>query len=247
MGRCTLTRFFVSDHHIDHVNIITFCDRPFASVKEMNEKLLEFHNSVVRPSDHVTFLGDVTMRRGGRADQEWFIKEMKKYNGHKRLHLGNHDHFPISVYLMAGFEKIYSTWRDEHGILYSHIPVHPKSMGTHIANVHGHIHNLRPFEPVIQVDGEGRIRYKPYINVSVEAIDYLPISHEDLMQKILKERGEYEGGFLGVTPDGKGIAVPGQSPERALESAQETQRGVPADGPGGGLPSGGSQDTKINV
>lgn len=188
-----MTRFFISDHHIAHVNVIQFCNRPFSNVGEMDEFLLETHNRIVRPSDHVTFLGDVTMRRGSRADQEWFVKEIKKYHGHKRLHLGNHDHFPIKTYLEAGFEKIYATWQDENGILYSHIPVHPRSMGFAIANVHGHIHNNPNFEPVIQVDKNQRIRYKPYINVCVEALDYMPISHEDLIKRILKERGEYEG------------------------------------------------------
>lgn len=158
----------------------------------MNEKLLQWHNEFVKPGDHVTFLGDVTLLRGGAQEREMFIKEVKKYNGHKRLHLGNHDHWPTKVYLEAGFEKIYATWRDEQDILYSHMPVHPNSMGTAIANVHGHIHQNQSPEPVYSINKKTqRITCKPYVNVSLEAINYRPIHLDELISLILKTRGEW--------------------------------------------------------
>lgn len=195
-----MNRWFVSDHHLWHDNIIRFCKRPFSNVKEMNEALLTYHNAVVKPEDHVSFLGDVTLMRGGRQERELFINEVRKYNGHKRLYLGNHDHWPMKVYLDAGFEKIYATWRDQQGVLFSHVAIHPSSMGTATANVHGHIHNNQSgkFEPVIQIDKlANKIVYAPYINISVEVINYTPVHYDALTAMIAAARGEYHGSKVG--------------------------------------------------
>jgi calcineurin-like phosphoesterase family protein len=183
-------RWFISDHHLHHGKIIKYQNRPFKDIWEMGAVLLENHNKVVKPEDHVSFLGDITIRRGGRIDKEWFCTEMKKYNGHKRLYLGNHDHFPIQTYLDAGFEKIYATWRDESGLLYSHFPIHPDNLGSARANIHGHIHSNPSPKPMIGVSKEGKVYIKPYINVSVEALDYKPISHEQLMAIVEKVRND---------------------------------------------------------
>lgn len=50
--------FFTSDTHFGHKAIIGFCDRPFSSVEEMTEVLVENWNSVVGPTDTIYHLGD---------------------------------------------------------------------------------------------------------------------------------------------------------------------------------------------
>jgi calcineurin-like phosphoesterase family protein len=44
---------FYSDPHFGHTNIIKYCDRPFASVDEMNEELVARYNASVGPDDFV--------------------------------------------------------------------------------------------------------------------------------------------------------------------------------------------------
>lgn len=189
-----MERWFSSDLHLSHGNIIRYCSRPFKDIYEMDERLLTYHNELVKPEDHWSCLGDVTIRRGGRLDKEWFINTVRKFNGHKRLYLGNHDHFPIQVYLDAGFEKIYATWRDESGILFSHIPVHPNSLGAARANVHGHIHQNLSYPPYMGVDKETkRIWCKPYVNISVEVTNYRPINIDEINDRINKMKDEYDG------------------------------------------------------
>ena len=39
--------FFTSDTHFNHTNIIRYCDRPFKSTDEMNEKLIDNWDSAV--------------------------------------------------------------------------------------------------------------------------------------------------------------------------------------------------------
>jgi calcineurin-like phosphoesterase family protein len=102
--------------------------------------------------------------------QDQFIHFMRRLNGHKRLVLGNHDHFPMHVYNSAGIQKIVGSHRHA-GLVYSHWPLHPTSIASDkiIANVHGHIHqNDSP---------PGK-----YVNVSVERINYTPILLEEVIE-----------------------------------------------------------------
>lgn len=154
----------------------------------MDAAMLAYHNELVKPEDHVSFLGDVTIRRGGRIDKEWFCRLIRSMHGHKRLYLGNHDHFPVQTYLDAGFEKIYGTWRDEKGVLFSHFPLHPRSLGSAIANVHGHTHTQPDLEPVLLLDKYDRVICKPYINISVERTNYRPINFDEVMDRINRVR-----------------------------------------------------------
>lgn len=172
-------RWYCSDHHLGHWNIIKYGNRPFKDLAEMHDALVTYHNELVKPNDHFSFLGDVTIKRGGKLDKEWFTKEMKRYNGHGRLYLGNHDHWPVKVYLDAGFEKIYATWRSEERVLCSHIPIHPRSLGSASCNVHGHIHQNPDYEPVVV--GE---RVIPYINVCVEVTGYKPVHLDEILQRV---------------------------------------------------------------
>lgn len=54
--------YFTADTHFGHENIIKFCDRPFASVEEMDETLIANWNGRVRANDTVFILGDMFFR-----------------------------------------------------------------------------------------------------------------------------------------------------------------------------------------
>ncbi len=159
--------FVISDHHFGHANILKFKglnDKPlrvFDDLNHMHEYMVEAWNSVVRPQDKVYHLGDVIVKAN-----DWKI--LSRLNGHKRLVLGNHDYPDMKLYAPY-FESVYGT-RLIDKLLLSHIPVHPFSLGKAIANVHGHVHSN------VADDHFGL----QYINVSVEVVDYKPVSLEDL-------------------------------------------------------------------
>jgi calcineurin-like phosphoesterase family protein len=168
--------FFVSDTHFGHANILKFTRqdgspmRPFASVEEMDEHMVDRWNSVVRPQDKVYHLGDVAMHR-------LHIQTVGRCHGHKRLVRGNHDDHDLKHYLPF-FDEIHAT-RVLDGLIFSHIPIHPESLGKFKANVHGHVHNNVP-----------ALHFGPrYFNVSVEVIDYTPIALEELKQRIEAQQG----------------------------------------------------------
>lgn len=162
--------FVISDTHHGHENIIKHGERPFSSVEEMDEIMIENWNSVVTDQDKVYHLGDVYMGSQKNADSI-----LSRLRGKKRLILGNHDNGKDSV-LQKHFKKI-DLWRlfKEHGLMLTHVPIHQscleKRVGDTVAkralNIHGHIHqNPSP---------EG-----PYRCVCVEQINYRPISIEEL-------------------------------------------------------------------
>ena len=79
--------FFTSDLHIGHRNIIKLCDRPYDSIEEMDEALVENWNSVVGKNDRVFHVGDFAYRCSVQHAQEILVR----LNGQKFAILGNHD------------------------------------------------------------------------------------------------------------------------------------------------------------
>lgn len=77
--------WFTADFHFGHRNIISLCNRPFGSVEEMNEILIENFNSLVKKNDTVYILGDISMKADVALDY------LPKLNGNKIILIGNHD------------------------------------------------------------------------------------------------------------------------------------------------------------
>ncbi len=169
--------FLTSDHHFGY-NMMKFADangipaRPFASVEEMDDTLVENFNAVVKSRDKVYFLGDAIMRRKS-------FPVLSRLNC-KNLVLvrGNHDIFNDEEYRKY-FTSIYGV-RVFSNMILSHIPIHPNSVGRYGTNVHGHMHK----NFVLDVDGNPDPRY---INVCVEQTNYTPISL-NVVQQMIKDR-----------------------------------------------------------
>ena len=93
--------WFTADNHFGHANIIRYCARPFASVEEMNETLINNWNRVVGKNDIVFHLGDFSV--GGAA--EW-TSLVERLNGRIYLVLGNHDMNNVNQGFMKRFEYV---------------------------------------------------------------------------------------------------------------------------------------------
>jgi calcineurin-like phosphoesterase family protein len=133
----------------------------------MNEIMIQRHNLVVRPNDKVYFLGDVVMSRKTSA-----LQVLARLNGEKVLIKGNHDQCNAEAYLQY-FKDIRGSHQFE-GLIMTHIPIHPESLARWGLNVHGHLHNNVVRMPLSQIPD------KRYFNVSVERLNYMPISLEEL-------------------------------------------------------------------
>ena len=80
-----MTKFLIGCTHFGHANIIKLANRPFSSVQEMDEVMIERWNSVVKKNDTVYHLGDFAFR-GAPANNY-----KKKLSGNIICLQGNHD------------------------------------------------------------------------------------------------------------------------------------------------------------
>ena len=183
------TIYFISDTHFNHKNVIKYCNRPFKDVEEMNNVLIENWNNTVTDFDTVYHLGDVALTT--ESDMKKIIPKLK---GTKILIRGNHDKKSKEFFKKAGFELIPDSplnLSDEKLIL-SHRPLKDTEIPKGYVNVHGHIHNnsLHKVNPATNETEypENLYSEKLHINVSVDVINFKPISLKELLRKIEEQK-----------------------------------------------------------
>lgn len=182
--------WLVSDTHFGHAGVCRFLRddgtklRPWDNPQEMDEELIERYNKRVKPNDKCYFLGDVVINRKS-------LPTLARLNGDKVLIRGNHDIFRDDEY-----RKYFRELRAYHvmnGMILSHIPIHPESLGRFGTNIHGHLHSNR-----VKIDNVIDTRYHC---VCVEQTDFAPILFEEVIKRI-----EAEGGQIGFK-NGNGPAM----------------------------------------
>lgn len=196
--------FLTSDTHFGHARITEFYNydgtktRPWDSVEEMDEEMVERWNETVGPTDKVYHLGDVVINRKS-------LPILDRLNGKKVLIKGNHDIFPLKDYV-----KYFRDIRAYHvldGCIFSHIPVHKDSIARFGANLHGHLHGNRVMKKGTKIDRDGHTWHDmdiidpDYFCVCVEQTDFRPIAFEDAKTQIIEQ-----GGQIGFRP-GNGPTV----------------------------------------
>jgi calcineurin-like phosphoesterase family protein len=79
--------WFTADFHLGHANIIRYCGRPFRTVEEMDQAILECLNAWVKANDILYFLGDFCIGNQAR------IVEYRRRIRCKKIFAvpGNHD------------------------------------------------------------------------------------------------------------------------------------------------------------
>lgn len=168
--------FLIADTHFSQASILRFLNedgskvRPFSTVEEMDEVMIQNWNQTVKPEDKIYHLGDVAYAKKS-------IALLSRCNGTKVLIRGNHDIYKLKDYTPY-FKDIRGSHKLDNFVL-SHIPIHRDSVTGNKwceGNIHGHYHSK-----VVMLDG------KPdpvYFSVSVERIDYTPIPLEEVFRRI---------------------------------------------------------------
>ena len=185
-------RWWTSDHHFGHENIIGYCARPFADADAMNKAMVHRWNDVVADSDEVWILGDLVMGQltVNLCAHVWRLK------GRKILVPGNHDVCwtgrkkganQIAAYLdLGGIARIVDDPAPVvlagQRVRINHFPYlmdtrydmkfmqhRPEDDGSWL--LHGHIHE--------KWRQNGR-----QINVGVDAWDFAPVSDDTICETI---------------------------------------------------------------
>lgn len=141
--------WMTSDLHLNHGNIIGYCDRPYGSSESMNQALLALL-AKVEPQDLLVLVGDLAM-----GEFEAGLELIKQIPGRKILVLGNHDLDRsgrcrlLNQQGLGGralFEAIvpFLFWPGPAGrdVVVTHYPLSiPDTFrGAPILNYHGHLH-----------------------------------------------------------------------------------------------------------
>src|SRR5579862_6895839 len=74
-----MKKWFISDTHFSHTNIIRYTGRPFETVEEMNRCLIKNWNDCIDANDQVFFLGDFGL---GDVDHLHSISPHFQLHGH---------------------------------------------------------------------------------------------------------------------------------------------------------------------
>lgn len=82
-------KFYTSDTHLGHERMLSMQPRPFPSIEEHDEYIIEAWNSVVGDDDVVYHLGDFAF--GLSRDAERIREIFARLKGRKHLIIGNHD------------------------------------------------------------------------------------------------------------------------------------------------------------
>ena len=190
--------FFTSDTHFGHSNIITWCNRPFKDVSEMDEALIKNWNSTVGPDDVVYHLGDFAFGGSG------FWKQiLSRLNGKKYLIMGNHDEKNVrssfTQYFEGGIHWQQKIRVEGRAIYLNHVPFLCYG-GTYrgeddvVWQFHGHVNEMK--ENNLGEDFP-RLQYRfPFqYDVGVDFNDYKPISFTDICKRI-EQKVQESGYFL---------------------------------------------------
>ncbi len=168
--------WLISDTHFDHTNIIRYCNRPFGSVEEMNETIRRNWNDTIAPDDLVYFLGDLAYGRGSRPPRWWATQ----LNGEIVWVKGSHDRGVHVLSVIPNVVKVVSSETISCGGV-EFMLVHDV-FGTADGfclrwdgwTVHGHNHANQPHLNMV----------RRRVNVSVEVVDYRPISLARIVQEV---------------------------------------------------------------
>ena len=180
--------WFISDTHFHHSKILEYCNRPFNTIEEHDQALIDNWNSVVKSEDTVFHLGDFCI--GGAP--KW--KEIRQQlNGHIILILGNHDWKNKTAGTDLLFDYVTQQMRievDGRTVYLNHFPFmsfahwnlekYPKDQLSFALS--GHVHIKKNYEGS---DAPLLNNYLPtQYDVGVDFNNFAPISWEEVNNKI---------------------------------------------------------------
>lgn len=198
-------QFFTSDTHFFHKDLLgmsDFAPRPFTSVEEMNQTIIDNWNARVNPGDTVYHLGDIALyfTHPASLSNQAVGDVLSQLNGHLELIKGNHDSRSLFKYLAANnpidhgqakyaFHDVGVLIKYDHRQYY--MTHYPMMLGivNQIINLHGHIHHYA-------------VPIKENLNVGVDTPEqrYLthdlpfgtPFSTSEIEQMVTKKAAEFQ-------------------------------------------------------
>ena len=186
-----MNTYFISDLHLGHKNAIDLDNRPFDSIEQMDETLIQNWNSVVKPEDHIWILGDLAWKSWNKSG--FLLKQLK---GKKHLIIGNHDKIQNTqqnYFATIDEAKEITVFIEDvkYKVVMSHYPIPWYNGHRHPNRIHlyGHVHLTQEFSYVM--DTRKRLMEDPKIQsygkmfnigAMMPYMDYMPQSLENIVK-----------------------------------------------------------------
>jgi len=170
-------KWYTSDFHLFHNNIIKYCERPFKDIWEMHDAIVDGINSTIAPNDELFILGDVSF-----YGAEKVIKILEKIRGQKHFIIGNHDAKNMKKW--DGWRSVnhYLEIKDQgQNVVLMHYPIESWNKMAHGAiHLHGHRHGVPG-----RYDGNPSNHLR--VDVGVDPWDFKPVNLDILTKKWLED------------------------------------------------------------
>ena len=163
--------WFIADTHFNHQSILKHCNRPFANIDEMNEKIIENWNSMINRNDRVYIIGDFAFSN--------HLQFIDKLRGKKHLIKGNHDEMSQECYSrFESVSQIKEVIINKRMFVLCHFPLRTWSE-CHNGSIHlfGHCHGR---------ESTNNLSF----DIGIDTNNYKPYSYDEVMNMINKREEE---------------------------------------------------------
>jgi len=160
--------WFTADTHFGHANIIRFSNRPFSSVEDMDETLIQRWNERVKQNDVVWHLGDFAFHKTATQLEELF----NRLNGTKCLITGNHDHTDTRRLAWSNTKALTTLNIDKVPVVLCHYGMRVWDRSHHGSlHLYGHSHGTLP--------GDNQS-----LDVGVDCWDFRPVNIDEIRARL---------------------------------------------------------------
>jgi calcineurin-like phosphoesterase family protein len=170
--------YVTADLHFGHFKIIQYCNRPFKTLEEMNETLINNWNNIVTKKDEIYVLGDF-----GFLNITEYEKILPRLNGKKYLIRGNHDN--QNCYQIIGWKNVKDYLKLRYNnvkFILSHYPMVSWDSKNHGSiMLHGHCHGTLN-RTITDLIGDS------IIDVGVDVWNYTPVSLDSIIELVNQRR-----------------------------------------------------------
>ncbi len=214
-------RYYISDLHLFHQNVIAMDRRHFESLEQMHQYVIERWNSRVGKKDDVFVLGDLSWGRGKQTAD--LLSQLK---GHITLIKGNHDdrylkdrEFDYQFLNVLDYDERKD---DSRNVMLSHYPMpfynkqfrRNEQGESRTFMLYGHVHNTydeyllnRSIEDISRFERQSlgdSVQFTPVnmINTFCLFSDYLPLTLDEWLdidkkrRQLIRDEEAHSGGSL---------------------------------------------------
>ena len=179
--------YFIGDLHLYHKNVILYDNRPFNTLDEMHEALINNWNNTIKKDDIIYNLGDLSF--GSFEQTKEFVTQL---NGKHQIIIGNHDKIK-DIKKLNIYENIYEygteiwikdesvTTKKSNGyqhLILSHYPILSWNR-QHYGSIHLHAHS---HQSLVNNEKTNWYYNRKVLDVGCNGTNYTPLSYTEVKE-----------------------------------------------------------------